>query len=79
VVGIFYVVGVRLFDPDDSVPGWAFLAVAMFFLGGVQLIVLGVIGSYVGRTYVEVLDRPLYSVALAARGDTTPGGGAPSR
>ena len=67
VLGILYVVGVRLFEPDAAVPGWAFLAVAMFFLGGVQLIVLGVIGSYVGRTYVEVLDRPLYSVALVAR------------
>jgi len=72
VVGIVYVLGVRIFDPDDSVPGWAFLAAAMFFLGGVQLIVLGVIGNYVGRTYVEVLDRPLYSVALAARGDSNP-------
>jgi dolichol-phosphate mannosyltransferase len=72
LLGILYVIGVRLFDPGSSVPGWAFLAVAMFFLGGVQLIVLGVIGSYVGRTYVEVLDRPLYSVALAARGEPTP-------
>ncbi|MGZ4474383.1 MAG: glycosyltransferase family 2 protein [Nocardioides sp.] len=76
VLGILYVVGVRLFNPDAAVPGWAFLAVAMFFLGGVQLIVLGVIGSYVGRTYVEVLDRPLYSVALVARsasdGSVTP-------
>jgi dolichol-phosphate mannosyltransferase len=71
LLGILYVLGVRFLDPDDSVPGWAFLAVAMFFLGGVQLIVLGVIGSYVGRTYVEVLDRPLYSVALAARGHDT--------
>jgi dolichol-phosphate mannosyltransferase len=71
LLGILYVLGVRFLAPDDSVPGWAFLAVAMFFLGGVQLIVLGVIGSYVGRTYVEVLDRPLYSVALAARGDDT--------
>lgn len=68
LLGILYVLGVRFFDSDSAVPGWAFLAVAMFFLGGVQLIVLGVIGSYVGRTYVEVLDRPLYSVALAARG-----------
>jgi dolichol-phosphate mannosyltransferase len=71
LLGILYVLGVRFLAPDDSVPGWAFLAVAMFFLGGVQLIVLGVIGSYVGRTYVEVLDRPLYSVALAARGHDT--------
>lgn len=71
LLAILYVVGVRVFDAGNSVPGWAFLAVAMFFLGGVQLTVLGVIGSYVGRTYVEVLDRPLYSVALAARGAVT--------
>jgi len=70
LLGIVYVLGVRFFSPGDSVPGWAFLAVALFFLGGVQLIVLGVIGSYVGRTYVEVLDRPLYSVQLTARGHT---------
>lgn len=73
LVGVVYVLGVRIFDPDDSVPGWAFLAVSLFFLGGVQLIVLGVIGSYVGRTYVEVLDRPLYSVSLAARGSRLTG------
>lgn len=73
LVGVVYVIGVRVFDPDDSVPGWAFLAVSLFFLGGVQLIVLGVIGSYVGRTYVEVLDRPLYSVSLTARGSRLTG------
>lgn len=73
LVGVVYVLGVRIFDPDDSVPGWAFLAVSLFFLGGVQLIVLGVIGSYVGRTYVEVLDRPLYSVSLTARGSRLTG------
>ena len=68
LLGIVYVLAVRLLDPGDAVPGWAFLAVGMFFLGGVQLIVLGVIGSYVGRTYVEVLDRPLYAVASVTRG-----------
>jgi len=77
VFGVLYVLGVRFFDPDEAVPGWAFLAVGMFFLGGVQLIVLGVIGSYVGRTYVEVLDRPLYAVSMVARGDTVPGGDHP--
>ena len=68
LLGILYVVGVRVFDASTTVPGWAFLAAAMFFLGGVQLIVLGVIGSYVGRTYIEVLDRPLYAVGMVARG-----------
>lgn len=63
-----YVFGVRVFRPEDAVPGWAFLGVGMFLLSGLQLIMMGVIGSYLGRVYVEVQDRPLYSVALAARG-----------
>ncbi|WP_110205123.1 glycosyltransferase family 2 protein [Nocardioides daejeonensis] len=64
-----YVFGVRVLDPESAVPGWAFLGVGMFLLSGLQLIMMGVIGSYLGRVYVEVQDRPLYSVALAARGD----------
>jgi glycosyltransferase involved in cell wall biosynthesis len=63
-----YVLYVRLFRPDDSVPGWAFLGVGMFLLSGLQLIMMGVIGSYLGRVYVEAQDRPLYSIALVARG-----------
>ncbi len=64
-----YVFGVRVLDPESAVPGWAFLGVGMFLLSGLQLIMMGVIGSYLGRVYVEVQDRPLYSVALAARGE----------
>jgi hypothetical protein len=60
---------VRLFVPEQAVPGWAFLGVGMFLLSGLQLIMMGVIGSYVGRVYVEAQQRPLYSLALAARGD----------
>lgn len=63
-----YVLGIRLFQPENSVPGWAFLGVGMFSMGGLQLIMMGVIGSYLGRVYVEVQQRPLYSVALAERG-----------
>jgi polyisoprenyl-phosphate glycosyltransferase len=59
---------VRIFRPDTSVPGWAFLGVGMFMLGGLQLLMMGVIGSYLGRVYVETQDRPLYSVASCARG-----------
>jgi len=62
-----YVLYVRLFEPAQSVPGWAFLGVGMFLLGGVQLLMLGVLGSYLGRVYVETQGRPLYSIALVAR------------
>lgn len=63
-----YVLGIRLLQPESSVPGWAFLGVGMFLLSGLQLIMMGVIGSYLGRVYVEAQDRPLYSLALSARG-----------
>jgi dolichol-phosphate mannosyltransferase len=45
------------------VPGWASVAVAVTFLGGVQLAVMGMIGQYLGRTYEEALGRPLYVVS----------------
>ncbi len=66
--GALYVVYVRLFMPEKAVPGWAFITVGMFLLGGIQLLMMGVIGSYLGRVYVETQDRPLYSLALMARG-----------
>lgn len=52
------------------VEGWASIITSMYFLGGVQLLVLGIIGEYIGRTYREVQRRPLYFVSetLQARG-----------
>ena len=44
------------------VPGWASVIFVVCFLGGVQLAVLGVMGEYIGRTYEEVIRRPLYIV-----------------
>jgi polyisoprenyl-phosphate glycosyltransferase len=68
VLGALWVLYVRLLQPSRAVPGWAFISVAMFLLGGLQLLMIGVLGSYLSRVYVEVQDRPLYSLAMVARG-----------
>jgi polyisoprenyl-phosphate glycosyltransferase len=44
----------------NAVPGWASLMVVVLFIGGVQLVVLGIMGEYIGRTHDEVRGRPLY-------------------
>jgi dolichol-phosphate mannosyltransferase len=48
-----------------TTPGWASLIVVLSFFSGVQLIVLGTIGLYVGRIYAQGKDRPLYLVDRA--------------
>lgn len=45
------------------IPGYAFLVTGVFFLGGVQILMLGMIGEYVGRIFVDTQRRPVYFVA----------------
>ena len=59
--GILYALVVRLFT-DTWISGWAALFIAILFLGGVQLVLIGVLGEYLGRIYTEVKRRPLYLV-----------------
>lgn len=59
--GIYLTVRTILFGID--VPGYASLMVAILFLGGIQLISLGVIGEYLSRVFTEVKGRPIYLIA----------------
>jgi polyisoprenyl-phosphate glycosyltransferase len=63
VLGILYAVMIKLFWPHIAVSGWTMIIVSIFLIGGVQLIILGIIGEYVSRVYNEVKGRPNYIIA----------------
>jgi dolichol-phosphate mannosyltransferase len=56
----------RLQQPDSPVTGLATILIAVFFLGSVQLISIGILGEYIGRIYEEVKGRPAYTIAEIA-------------
>ncbi|PSB20889.1 glycosyltransferase [Phormidesmis priestleyi ULC007] len=56
----------RIFVPHSPVTGLATIIVAIFFLGAVQLVSIGILGEYIGRIYEEVKNRPLYTLGEVA-------------
>lgn len=61
LAGIIYALVMRIFT-DSWIEGWTAIMIAVLFLGGGQLICLGILGEYVGRIYNEVKRRPMYVV-----------------
>jgi glycosyltransferase involved in cell wall biosynthesis len=61
-MAMFIIVG-KVLDPDSQLPGYASLMAVSLFLGGIQLLTIGILGQYIGRTYREAKGRPLYVVA----------------
>ena len=62
LLGILYALARKLFFPAEVVEGWTFTVIIILFIGGVQLLVLGVMGEYLGRIYTESQGRPLYVI-----------------
>lgn len=76
---VLWAIWIRLFT-DDAVPGWASTVVPIYFLGGVQLLCIGIIGEYLAKTYVEVKRRPRFIIErtlgpVVRTGADTPGEG----
>jgi polyisoprenyl-phosphate glycosyltransferase len=59
---ILYGFIVKYLFPETAIPGWASVFVAVLFLGGVQLVCVGILGEYLGRVYEEIKGRPLYII-----------------
>ena len=60
LVAIIY--GIISYAKGDTIPGWTSLLVSTWFIGGVVITSVGIIGEYVGKIYTEVKRRPLYLV-----------------
>ncbi len=75
-VAIGVVVYLRVTRSFD-LPGWTSLMVIVLFLGGIQLVTIGIVGEYIARIYEEVKARPLYLVGRRA-GFPADGGGGPA-
>lgn len=50
------------FFTGHVVPGWTSLILSIWFLGGVQLLAIGLVGQYIGKIYIEVKERPRYNI-----------------
>lgn len=58
---IFYILYVKIFL-DIKAPGWASTVLPIYFIGGINLFFLGIVGEYVGKIYIETKKRPRFII-----------------
>jgi len=63
----------RAMFQDIPVPGWTSLITSLYFIGGLILVNLGVLGIYLGKTFDEAKHRPLYLISQTTMSESTPG------
>jgi glycosyltransferase involved in cell wall biosynthesis len=61
LVAIFWII-IEKFLLDNTVQGWASTMVSIYFIGGIQIMSLGIIGEYIGRTFQQTKHRPRYII-----------------
>jgi glycosyltransferase involved in cell wall biosynthesis len=61
LAGVYGLYVIYIFSfTDKAIPGWASITASVLFIGGIQLIMLGIIGEYIGKTFIENKKRPSY-------------------
>src|SRR5262249_42079502 len=58
---MFWALGVKMFT-SQALPGWASSVIPLYFLDGVQLLSIGLLGEYVAKAYIEAKRRPRYFI-----------------
>lgn len=62
VISIIFIIIRKIMSPMSSIFGWASMVSIILFLGGIQLLCIGIVGKYIGRIYLQVKHRPIYIV-----------------
>ncbi len=57
----FWILGTKLFT-DNAIPGWASTVLPIYFIGGIQLLSIGIVGEYIGKIYMETKERPRFII-----------------
>ncbi|AWD62861.1 glycosyl transferase family protein [Limosilactobacillus reuteri] len=62
IIGMIIVIVRKIVEPGSSAFGWASMVCIILFLGGIQLLCLGIVGRYIGRIYMQTKKRPIYII-----------------